>query len=214
MINDYKDLKIGKLQELQKIDWESMEEIDIQVSVIAILNDMTEDDVLSLPLTEYSKLASQTKFLENPPKPKKRLPSKITINGVEYVLLKDVSDMTTGQYIDYNQYLTSNDVNTFLPHILSCFIIPKGKKYGDYNVDDVVNEIKENLSVEEALGISNFFMKKFRSSTRAILLYLDWKMKRMAKKTKDETMKKKTEEARKALHSLQDLIKNGGGFLA
>lgn len=213
MINDYKDLKIGKFQELQKIDWESMEEIDIQVAVIAILNDMTEDDVLSLPLTEYSKLASQTKFLENPPKPKKRLPSKITINGVEYVLLKDVSDMTTGQYIDYNQYLTSNDINTFLPHILSCFIIPKGKKYGDYNVDDVVNEIKENLSVEEALGISNFFMKKFRSSTRAILLYLDWKMKRMAKKTKDETMKKKTEEARKALHSLQNLIKDGGGFL-
>lgn len=214
MINDYKDLKIGKFQELQKVDWESMEEIDVQVTLISILSDMTEGEVLSLPLTEYSKLASQTKFLENQPKPKKRLPNKITMNGNEYVLIKEVSDMTTGQYIDYNQYLTSNDVNTLLPHILSCFIIPKGKKYGDYNVDDVVNEIKENLSVEEALGIANFFTKKFRSSTKAILLYLDWKMKRMAKKTKDETVKEKTSEARMALHSLQDLIKNGDGFLA
>ena len=214
MINNYKDLTIAKFQELHSVEWEGMEEIDMQVTMIAILNDMTEDEVLMLPLTEYSKLAAQTAFLQNPPMPSRRTPNKIKINGREYVLVKDISEMSTGQYIDYNQYLTSGDIDKFLPYILSCFLIPKGKKYGDYNIDDIVNEIKENLSVEEALGISNFFMKRFRNSTEAMVLYLDWKMKRMQKKTKDETMKTKMEEARKALRSLRSLIKNGDGFLA
>ena len=214
MINNYKDLTIAKFQELHSVEWEGMEEIDMQVTMIAILNDMTEDEVLMLPLTEYSKLAAQTAFLQNPPMPRRRTPNKIIINGREYVLVKDISEMSTGQYIDYNQYLTSGDIDKFLPYILSCFLIPKGKKYGDYNVDDVVNEIKENLSVEEALGISNFFMRRFRNSTEAMVLYLDWKMKRMQKKTKDETVRTKMREARKALHSLQNLIKNGDGFLA
>lgn len=214
MINNYKDLTIAKFQELHSVEWEGMEEIDMQVTMIAILNDMTEDEVLMLPLTEYSKLAAQTAFLQNPPMPRRRTPNKIIINGREYVLVKDISEMSTGQYIDYNQYLTSGDIDKFLPYILSCFLIPKGKKYGDYNVDDVVNEIKENLSVEEALGISNFFMRRFRNSTKAMVLYLDWKMKRMQKKTKDETVRTKMKEARKALLSLQNLIKNGDGFLA
>lgn len=214
MINNYKDLTIAKFQELHSVEWKGMEEIDMQVTMIAILNDMTEDEVLMLPLTEYSKLAAQTAFLQNPPMPSRRTPNKIKINGREYVLVKDISEMSTGQYIDYNQYLTSGDIDKFLPYILSCFLIPKGKKYGDYNIDDIVNEIKDNLSVEEALGISNFFMKRFRNSTEAMVLYLDWKMKRMQKKTKDETMKTKMEEARKALRSLRNLIKNGDGFLA
>lgn len=214
MINNYKDLTIAKFQELHSVEWEGMEEIDMQVSMIAILNDMTEDEVLMLPLTEYSKLAAQTAFLQKPPMPSRRTPNKIKINGREYVLVKDISEMSTGQYIDYNQYLTSGDIDKFLPYILSCFLIPKGKKYGDYNIDDIVNEIKDNLSVEEALGISNFFMRRFRNSTKAMVLYLDWKMKRMQKKTKDETVRTKMKEARKALHSLQNLIKNGDGFLA
>lgn len=213
MINNYKDLTIAKYQELYSVDWENMEEIDRQVTIISILSDKTEDEVLALPLAEYSKMAAQTEFLAKEPNVKNRTPNKVKINGKEYEVLKDVKDMTAGQYIDYQQYLSLNDITKYLPYLLSCFIIPKGKKYGEYNVDVVINDIRNNMSVEEALNIAGFFMKKFRTSIEGMLLYLGWKMKMTKRKAKDETVKNKLEIARKRLQSLYNSIRNGDGFL-
>ena len=213
MINNYKDLTIAKYQELLSMDWESMEELDRQVSLISVLDDKDEEEILNLPLTEYTKLAAQTEFLLKEPEVKKRKPNKVKINGREYDIIKEVKDMTAGQYIDYQQYLALNDINKFLPNILSCFIIPKGKRYGEYNIDDAINDIK-CMSVEEALSIASFFMRKFRTSIEGILLYLRWNLKMVKKKTKDETVKNKIEIARENLRSLHNLIKNGDGFLA
>lgn len=214
MINSYKTLTLGKFMELQKIDWASMEEIDVQVKMLSVLSDMDEDEILKLPLEEYSKMVNKTSFLLKQPEISKNIPDKIKINDKTYVLVKDIKKMTAGQYIDYQQYLAANDINFYLPYILSCFIIPKGKTYGDYDVDEVVDMLKNNISVEEALSISGFFMKKFRTSIKAILFYLDWKIKKMMRKTKDETVKTKLMTARKAIVSLKDLMKDGDGYLA
>ena len=213
MIDSYKTLTLGKFMELQKIDWASMEEIDIQVKMLSVLSDMDEDEILKMPLNEYSKMVNNTAFLSKQPEISKNIPDKIKINDKTYVLVKDIKKMTAGQYIDYQQYLAANDFNFYLPYILSCFIIPKGKTYGDYDIEEVVETIKNNLSVEEALSISGFFMKKFRTSIKAILLYLDWKIKKMMRKTKDETVKTKLMTARKAIVSLKDLMKDGAGYL-
>jgi hypothetical protein len=212
MISSYKELTIGKFQELHKVDWMSKEDIDKQVTMIAILNDMTEEEVLLLPIPKYTKLASNTAFLQQPPKPHNKIPNKFKINDNEYVLLSDVRDMTAGQYIDYQQYVAADDLDLYLPYIISCFLIPKGKKYGEYNIDAVIDEIRNYLSVEEALSIANFFTKKSQNLTRATLFCLEWKMKRARKKMKDETMKNQMTEAIMKVHSLRNLIKNGGGF--
>lgn len=208
MINSYKDLTVEKYIELYSIDINGMEEIDIQSTMIAILADMTVDEVLDLPISEYRKLAMQIQFLKEPPKTTKHC-SKIKIDGREYRVLDKVEDMTAGQYIDYQTYLQQNDIK-MLPYILSCLIIPKGEKYGD---SDTINDMMQ-LSVEEALRISNFFMKQSQSLIRGTLLSLEWMMKKKARKMKDETMKAEMEKAVKEIHSLQSIIKNGDGFLA
>lgn len=208
MINSYKDLTVEKYIELYSIDINGMEEIDIQATMIAILSDMTVDEVLDLPISEYRKLTTQMQFLKVPPKSTKHC-SKIKINGKEYRVLDKVEEMTAGQYIDYETYLQQNDIKV-LPYILSCLIIPKGEKYGD---SDTINDMMQ-LSVEEALRISNFFMKRSQSLIRGTLLSLEWMMKKKVKKMKDETMKAEMEKAVKEIHSLQSIIKNGDGFLA
>lgn len=208
MINNYKDLTVEKYIELYSIDINGMEEIDIQATMIAILSDMTVDEVLDLPISQYRKLTTQMQFLKTPPKSTKHC-SKIKIDGKEYRVLDKVEDMTAGQYIDYETYLQQNDIK-MLPYILSCLIIPKGEKYGD---SDTINDMMQ-LSVEEALRISNFFMKQSQSLIRGILLSLEWMMKKKARKMKDETMKAEMEKAVKELHSLQSITKNGDGFLA
>ena len=207
MINNYKDLTLEKYIELYELDIHGMEEIDIQSNIIAILSDMTVDDVLDLPIPQYKKLAQQTAFLTAQPQVKARKINKIYINGKEYNVLDKIEKMTTGQYIDYQTYLKKNDVK-MLPYILSCLIIPSGEKYGD---TDTIEQIKQ-MTVEEALTISNFFMNKSLTLIKGTLRYLEYMMKRKMKKVKEETMKQQMTEAIQKLHSLQNSLKNGVGY--
>jgi hypothetical protein len=209
MINNYRDLTIEKYIELYQLDTYGMEEIDIQSNIIAILSDLTVDEVLDLPINEYKKLAQQTAFMSVPPQVIQRKITKVYINGKEFTVLDSIEKMTAGQYIDYQTYLANKDVK-MLPYILSCLIIPKGEKYGD---TDTVEYMKQ-ISVEEALTISNFFMNKSLSSTNSTLHYLEWKLKRKMKKMKDETTKQKMMEAIQRIHSLRTSLKDGGGFLS
>ena len=116
--------------------------------------------------------------------------------------------MLTGQYIDYQTYLSRNEVK-MLPYILSCLIIPKGEKYGD---SDTIEDMKR-LNVKEALEISNFFIVKSRTLTRSMLRFLDWKITMRMMKTKNETMKMKLKEAIKKIRMLRHFLKNGHGFI-
>lgn len=208
MIDNYSKLTLEKYIELQQMDWTSMEEIDIQVNMIAILSDMSVDDILDLPLTEYKKMVQKIQFLLKQPNVKPRKVSKVVINEKEYTVLDKVEDMTTGQYIDYQTYLVQGEDPKMIPYILSCVIVPKGKKYGEV---DITEDLKQ-LSVEEALTISNFFMRQSRSLIKGTLLSLEWTMKKKAKKMKDEAMKEKMMEAVKKIHSLRSSLKNGDGF--
>ena len=207
MIDSYNKLTIGKFIELQDMDYTGMSEIDIQVKIISILAEMDETDVMDLPLPEYKELASATRFLSTPPKYEAKLPKKIVIDGKEFDVISDVKKMTAGQYIDYQTYIGMKD-NKYLPHILSCFIIPKGEKYGETKLEDIIQLFTDKLNILYALSISAFFLHKWQSLTKATLRYLTWKMKRMKRKEKNQEVKEKIEKA----ISLLNTIKNGVGL--
>lgn len=207
MIDSYNKLTIGKFIELQDMDYTGMSEIDIQVKIISILAEIDEDAVMDLPLPEYKELASATKFLSTPPKYEAKLPKKIVIEGREFNVVSDIKKMTAGQYIDYQTYIGLKD-NKYLPHILSCFVIPKGEKYGDSNTEEIIQLFTDKLNILSALSISAFFLHKWQSLTKATLLYLTWKLKRMKKKEKNKEVKEKMEKA----ISLLNTIRSGDGL--
>lgn len=208
MIHTIKDLTVEKYIELYTMDILDMEDIDIQANMISILTDLSVDEVMDLPLNEYRTYASQLEFLKDI-KAKNSRVKKVKIDGREYKVIDKIDDMTAGQYIDYQTYIQKNDIK-MLPYILSCLIIPKGEKYGD---SDTIEDMKK-ISVEEALSISNFFTKRSQSLINGTLYFLEWKMKRKAKKMKDETMKEQMMEAVKRIHLLRNSIKSGVGFQA
>jgi hypothetical protein len=210
MINNYNQLPIGKFLELQAIDY-TQSEIDIQVEIISILADLTIDEVVTLPLTKYQELAKQTKFLTTAPEPSKKLPKKLRIGEKDFVVIDDVRKMTAGQYIDYQTYLTYKE-EKYLPHILTCFIIPKGEKYGDTDVIELIDLFTEKLNIITALSISAFFLNKWESLTKTTLIYLEWKIKRVMKKEKNPQVKMKLEKAMKEIITFRNLIKGGGGL--
>lgn len=210
---NWKDITINVYQKLQNLNLnrssDIIDEIDDNVKILSILCDVDEDTIADLEINEYKTLVSQCAFLNEMPKVK--INDEYWINNKLYQVQYDVQNMTMAQYIDYQTYL--KDSSKYTKEIVSCFVIPKGKKYGEgYNISEVVEDIGNYFSIVDALSVCFFFTMLFQSLTKATLGCLVKKMKREKRKinkVEQQQMDKAIEELTKVTNS----IGNGFGFI-
>lgn len=206
MIKSYSEMSIEKYYELRDNMSEELEPLDFQVRMISILSDMSEDDVLNLPLDKYAEYVVDMSFIDELPKPRNMFSSTLKINGVKYKLLKDVNNMTAGQYIDFQSYL---DNKLGVEYILSTILIPEGKSYGEYDVAPVIEDIRKYLDIQTAVSIRFFFQKKLLNTIKRFLICLDWMMRnKKLPQEQQEQMRMVRKEIRQMLSSL-----NGSGSI-
>lgn len=207
----YKDINIKKYLELKKVLDDTDDLYRVQSQLIAIVNDMTEEEVLNLPLTEYTKKVHTIDFLTEVPKISNRTPKKLNLNGRKYEVITDVRKLSAGQYIDFQTLMQSENVDDYLPNLLACFIMPENENYGDYDVMAVADEISEYLDIETAFSLMRFFQSASSLLISNTLSYLVKRMKKLLRETKDAQTKEKIQEAITQMKELQGLFKNGIG---
>lgn len=149
-------MSLKKYQMMLAVDPESE---DAGLERMAIANDMTLDELMNAPLTEANDMAEAMRFIQKPPKP--RHTKKVyAVNGREYTLKADPRSITTAQYIDYDQLPNKAD----LLEVLAIVMVPPGHLYNDgYDLEQAKTDMGD-LTVEDAVSISDFF-------TRALSLY-------------------------------------------
>lgn len=160
IIRDFRSLPMGKYEDILKVmKDDSLEEIDRQVEVISILTDTDKDTILSLPITDYKELVVASRFLAVAPEVSSKVAKEYIIGDYRLVPTDDIRKIITAQYKDFQEYV--KDIENNVVEILSCFLIPKGKKYlEDYDVLDVQTAIREELSVSDAMNLCAFFMMR------------------------------------------------------
>lgn len=213
MIDSYSKLTIAKYREFTEIEL-AESDIDAVVNILSLLTDKSPESIMTLPIPEFKELIKKMSFLKEKPNFDK-CPNSLVINGQKYYIDKDVKNMSVGQYIDYKQYYKEqDDLIKNLHYIMTIFIIPEGHKYGEgYNLADLAEIFNENLSIETAVGISNFFFRKSEKFIRCFLTYLLLKMRKTARKEKDKEVKAKMMEAVKQMEELRALLKDGFGLI-
>lgn len=217
MINSYDKLPVGKYLEIADLmKQEGLTDIERQTELLAILNDTTADSILDLPLADYHALAYQSKFLESdPPKAKgTRVAKSYRLayyddggERVEFELVPvlDIRKLTAAQYIDFQ---TFTKMDGKLAEVLSCLLVPKGRRYcEDYDPIEVQRAINASLSVTDALELFAFFLRKLESSTRATLICSRLILRRVPEA-------KRTAEQREMLARAEALLKSGAGRTA
>lgn len=167
---EWKDLDLktyGQVYEITSNAFTSEE--DKRFKVAALLNGISYEELLEQPIAKTMEMMEATTFLFTRPKPEK-IKREYTLNGRKYTPFKDFTEMQTNQYIDYQAVI----VERFEEHLIDLMYIlltPKGHTYNDgYDSEQVMTDL-ETLSVTEALGLADFFLKKYRRSLRRILLY-------------------------------------------
>ena len=194
MIDNYNDLTVGKYQEIRTLlNGEVVDEYSTNIQLVSILSDMTEDEVLSLELTQYKALNQKLSFLLQEP-PKRMIANVYKIGGYELETMLAIDKMSVAQYVDYQTFV--KDTDKFLVEMLSIFLIPKGHKYNEgYDIIEVQKAIRDNLSIVDAMSLSAFFLLWYQSLTKATLTSLIKRVKKMKKKMKNPMEIQKMEEA-------------------
>lgn len=171
IIDNYRDLPIGLYLEICDIDRrEDLEDINKQVSIISVLTGMAEEDIYNLPLEEYRQLAAKSQYLRHPYEGEILTAKNYIVGKFTLVPVEDYRKITTAQYIDFQTF--AKDVERNIVEILSCMLIPKGKKYNqDYDVLEVQKALREHLCVADALSLLAFFFVQYRQSIKDSLTY-------------------------------------------
>lgn len=171
IIDNYRDLPIGLYLEICDIDRrEDLEDINKQVSIISVLTGMAEEDIYNLPLEEYRQLAAKSQYLRHPYEGEILTAKNYIVGEFTLVPVEDYRKITTAQYIDFQTF--AKDAERNIVEILSCMLIPKGKKYNqDYDVLEVQKALREHLCVADALSLLAFFFVQYRQSIKDSLTY-------------------------------------------
>lgn len=187
IIDNYRDLPIGLYLEICDIDRrEDLEDINKQVSIISVLTGMAEEDIYNLPLEEYRQLAAKSQYLRHPYEGEILTAKNYIVGKFTLVPIEDYRKITTAQYIDFQTF--AKDAERNIVEILSCMLIPKGKKYNqDYDVLEVQKALREHLCVADALSLLAFFFVQYRQSIKDSLTY----SREMAMKLRDPEKKKR-----------------------
>ena len=206
IIDNYRDLPIGLYLEICDIDRrEDLEDINKQVSIISVLTGMAEEDIYNLPLEEYRQLAAKSQYLRHPYEGEILTAKNYIVGKFTLVPIEDYRKITTAQYIDFQTF--AKDAERNIVEILSCMLIPKGKKYNqDYDILEVQKALREHLCVADALSLLAFFFVQYRQSIKDSLTY----SREMAMRLRDP------EKKRRMLREIQKeedrLLKLGDGL--
>lgn len=214
MITAYSQMPIttyGKI--LEVITDNSRDTIDKEVEMISILAGKTTEEVENMPLIELRGLTAQLGFLTEKAEAVD-IRKEYKVGDYTLVPEKKISKITAGQFISFQEfakvYRDNNADVKYIPYLLSCFMIPKGKKFAEgYDVEDVQEAIAEHLSVVDALSLTAFFLTKIKQSQASILHYLEVRLKLTRAKTEEQKIAKKMRIAQ--LQALRRSVLNGVG---
>lgn len=189
IIDNYAAVTVGTYLEICKVSRdESLEDLDKQVRILALLYGQTVDEILDLPLADYKVRAAASAFLEGPCEKVPRVASKYTLGDLVLVPTSDPSKLTAGQYIDFQTFAQKGEET--LVEQLSCFLVPQGCKYGaGYDVLDVQRAIRDYLSVADVLALAAFFLTSWAESIRRTQIFSERQRRRLERRMKGENTK-------------------------
>ena len=170
-INEYFDFR-DKLESATS-DYEK------EIIKIAFVNGFNEDDVWNMTISDVKRYQQNTYWLNDFEISKDVKFKNIKIEDEVYRINPDMQSFSVAQYIDFQNFFPKRTQKTnYIGNILACFIVPKGKKYGEgYDVAQLVNKINDNVDILTSNEIIFFFLKRYLFSIKVMLTFFKYQMK-------------------------------------
>ena len=165
----WSDITIAEYERIVDIIKGTDDEIERLTGVISVLSNVDEDEIADMPIAEIAKIGQKLDFLNSFDFNRNATYKSLVIDGETLVLA--VKDMSVAQYVDF-QATWSADTKD-LARIISICYVPKGKKYNqDYDIEELIKKIRNNVSIDKANSIGFFLLKKLNGLTNFTVRFL------------------------------------------
>lgn len=185
IIDKWSDVTLAQYLQIIDIANEEGDEIEKDVKIISVLYGLDEKSIWDMAVEEVNKIKSSLAFISTPPKGDKKKYTTLKLGEEKYNVCTDLNKFSYAQYVDFQTYYKKENN---IVEVLSVIVVPDGKKYGEYNIEEVREKLKA-LDVQTAVGICTFFFNCLTELVRSTLKYLEQKMKMMKTLTKGEKKK-------------------------
>ena len=165
----WSDITIAEYERIVDIINGTDDEIERLTGVISVLSGVDENEIADMPIAEIARIGQKLDFLNSFDFNKNATYKSLVIDGETLVLA--VKDMSVAQYVDF-QATWSADTKD-LARIISICYVPKGKKYNqDYDIEELIKKIRNNVSIDKANSIGFFLLKKLNGLTNFTVRFL------------------------------------------
>ena len=201
IIDSYNKLTLAQYQEIQAVQKdEHLEDIDKHTRILSVLTGVPEDELMHLPIPEFTELSAKAQFLSAEGFKAGRMAKNYVIGGMELIPVTDFRKLETCQYLDFQTY--AGDLDKYMAELISVLLVPKGHRYNEgYDIIELQGHIRQEMSVADGASIVGFFLTLCERSIEDSLNY----SRRMAKGIKDKEKRteilKRIEEQEKALRT-------------
>ena len=171
--------------------------LDLEVRIIACFSNLLTQDIENLKTGEIYKLAKQLSFLKE--LPNKKVPAFFTCGGENYQACLLMSDMTGGQFMNFNEVLKNTKSEDYIYHMADLIgamcikrevgiFFDKGKvsfvryKYSGYKEN--AEWFNKHMSIAQAYPLYVFFCKVMDRLPTATQDYLIKETKKLMKKNR------------------------------
>lgn len=208
MITSYDTLPLGIWLDICRVSAATdREDIDKQVAILALLSGQTERAILNLPIADFQRMSAESQFLAVQPVAARRPADRYRAGDFTLIPTLDLRKLTTAQYIDFQAYAPEADAK--LAELLSVFLVPEGKDYGDgYDTAAVQQAIREGITVADTVTLSAFFFKSWLELTEATRRSLE-KALTKATRSRDTTKQAKALQGLKVLSTHSRSVGDG-----
>lgn len=185
---EWKNITLKTFCEIQSILKD--ETLDNEEQIILLMQLLYGIDILKQPISTTKNLINNIYELLSTEIKEQVLLDTYNINGIEYRFDKDLSKISTLQYIDCTGYIQDDNSIYNYNKLLSIFLIPVGHDYNDgYDIEKTQNDIDNYLSITDAISIATFFLKYWKRYIKLSQKYLMWEILKMKKITWKEKKK-------------------------
>lgn len=165
----WSDITIAEYERIVDIIKGTDDEIERLTGVISVLSGVDEDEIADMPIAEIAKIGQKLDFLNSFDFNKNATYKSLVIDGETLVLA--VKDMSVAQYVDFQATWSAESKD--LARIISICYVPKGKTYNkDYDIEELIEKIRNNVSIDKANSIAFFLLKKLNGLTNFTVRFL------------------------------------------
>jgi hypothetical protein len=167
------EITLGQYQKFLKIQKESEDERFLSSKMIEIFCNVNLSKVMNLKLSDVNGICSILSDMFNE---KPALRRRFFLNGVEYGFVPNLEDISFGEYVDLDNYLSDWEM---MDKAMGVLYRPIKTKYGErysieeYNASDT--GVMKDMPLDAALGAVLFFYHLGIDLSTTILNYLEHK---------------------------------------